>query len=615
MKKINYLKSIGISLLSVALLFFSSCSSTPDSIKLIPKETNVVSVIDVMSIAKKGKLDKLSERNFYKMLQKEARSENKKIAEILEKVVENPTITGINFSKDIFIYYTNAAKDEEFNCMSVVIGNKKDFVTFISDVFDKTGVKLDIKEDKEYDYTVVKDKMAIGWNGNMAVFLTANNYKSRENIDIGVKTLFKLKENEQVTANDDFNKFYKNKKDISVWFSSNLYKEYFKQSNVDFSDSYFSLFLNFENEKISIKSNFTPNEELQALIEEFNILDNKFNSDILKLFPKKTFAVASSSMNPVAFYESFKKQDEKSIKKVEEGLKQADLDFKKIIESIGGSFVLSLLDFEKQELTYKTYGYGFDITKAHKMNKGYGIDKVGKLTNEQKEELNAGKTITVAKYNKEIFFNIKNIIDEGGNVETAIKTKKPINFYAGGWNFGRFVEKKTETTMPVLSFAFDIKNTDIITKILKIAPKELITKKGNHYEFKIDNKYSTYFAFNKNFCIFSNSKKAIETFEKGGYSENIGDNDFENNITDNAFYAYMNLDYNLYPKFMQDMANKMSGSKQSKFIEEWGKFAKSIEFIQDKNNLFELVLTLKEVDDNSLNTLITTIDETYEDLM
>ena len=112
MKKFKSLKSIGISLLAIAVLFFSSCSSTPDSIKPIPKETNIVSVIDFYSIAKKGKLSEIADRNFYKTLKKEIRNENKKIAKILDEVVENPSMTGIDFSTDVFLCYINAAKDE-----------------------------------------------------------------------------------------------------------------------------------------------------------------------------------------------------------------------------------------------------------------------------------------------------------------------------------------------------------------------------------------------------------------------------------------------------------------------------------------------------------------------
>ena len=87
MKRTNNLKSIGVTLLGIAVLFFSSCSSTPESIKPIPKETNIVSVVNFYSIAKKGKLDGIAEMKFYKTLKKEIRNENKKISKILDNVI------------------------------------------------------------------------------------------------------------------------------------------------------------------------------------------------------------------------------------------------------------------------------------------------------------------------------------------------------------------------------------------------------------------------------------------------------------------------------------------------------------------------------------------------
>ena len=136
-----------------------------------------------------------------------------------------------------------------------------------------------------------------------------------------------------------------------------------------------------------------------------------------------------------------------------------------------------------------------------------------------------------------------------------------------------------------------------------------------HKEFKLDGKYPTYFAFNEKNCIVTNDKKAIKSFEGDGYDDDLGDSDIKNGIKKSAFFTYLNLDYDQYPKEMQKMASDMGGNKKKKVIKEWSKFAKSLELKQTDKNSFEIIFNLKEVDDNSLNTLITTIDETYEDLM
>jgi len=622
MKKIKSLKSIGISLIAIAVLFFSSCSSTPDSIKPIPKETNIVSVVDFYSLAKKGKLDKITEKKFYKTLKKEIRNENKKIAKILDEVVENPSMTGIDFSTDVFLYYINAAKDEQFTCMSAAIDDEEDFSVFIDDVLDKSGVDFDIEEEKEYKYTTVMDKMGIAWNNDVVIFLVADNHKSGKNLDLEIETLLELKDEDQISENDEFADFYKNKKDISIWYSTNMLedsywlKKYDKQVDFEITNNYISSYLNFEDEEISLKTHFTPNEELKAILDENDVWDNKFNSDLLKLFPKKSYAAASISLNPTQLYEIYKKQNEENIEKVEEGFKkQMDVDFKKVIESIGGSMVLSLYNFEKKEFTYMSYGYGFDINKARKMEKPYGIDKAGDLTDEQIEQLNAGKTITTKKYNNQVFFNIKNILDEGGNVQSAINSGKPINYYSGGYSYGKFVEKTKEATLPILGLSFDIKGNEVIKKLLKKVPEEVLTKNGDYYEFKFDGKYPAYFAFNEESCLITNGEKTIKAFKNGGYDDDLGDSDIEDGISSSSFFAYMNLDYDEYPKDLQKMSNEMSSDKQKKLIKEWSKFAKSIELKQNDKNSFEMIFKLKDADDNSLNTLITTIDESYEDFL
>ena len=61
MKEFKRIKLTGLVIILLATMLFSSCSSTPESMKAIPKETNLVTAIDVFSIAKKGKMYEFSD--------------------------------------------------------------------------------------------------------------------------------------------------------------------------------------------------------------------------------------------------------------------------------------------------------------------------------------------------------------------------------------------------------------------------------------------------------------------------------------------------------------------------------------------------------------------------
>jgi len=314
--KIKRIKSIGIVLFGISALFLSSCSNSPENLKVIPKETKVVSVIDIYSIIKKGKLDEISELKFFKTFKKEIRNENKKVSKIIDNLIEDPTITGIDLSTDVFAYYVNKANDEKFISFSVEIKNQEKFAEFIEDALDVGEIEFDIEKDKNYSYTFIGNQAVIGWDEKKAVLLIAENYKSGDNLDFEIQTLFELKEENQITAKEEFNKFYSSKKDISVWLSTNLlednydFKKIEKEIDFDITDNYISTYLNFEDDNISLLTQLTLNSEIQKMMEENDVWKNSFNNQLLNYLPKQSFATASISLNPMSYYNIIEQEDD-----------------------------------------------------------------------------------------------------------------------------------------------------------------------------------------------------------------------------------------------------------------------------------------------------------------
>lgn len=614
-------KSIGLILLGFGFLFMSSCSSTPESVKTIPNETDVISVIDIYSIIQKGKLDEISDFKFFKTFKKEIRNENKKIAKILDNVIEDPAISGIKFTSDLFFYYVNDSDDEQFMCLSAEIDSEEKFAEFVEDVLDKSDVEFDIEDEKDYKYTLIGNESAIAWDDDKMVLIIASTYASRENLDVEIETLMTLKDKDLITENDEFNDFYKEKKDISVWFSTNLFEDFReftqleKETDFDLADNYISTYLSFEDDKISLLTKFSANEEIQKIIDENNIWDNDFNADLLDLFPEKSYAVASLSLSPMAYYSILENED--SFDKVEkEFKKETELDLKKVFESLNGNMVYSLFGFENMEYTYKAWGYGFNPDAATLLEKKYKISEAGYLSQDEKTSLSNGETIVCQKFSRKYCISIKNILDNGGTLETAIKNDSEIVWYEGGWEFGQNIETTVKEYLPLMGFAFDLNNKKIIDKLMKKIPEDEIQKRSNYYEFKFDNKYPTYFAFNEKMCFVTNDLKSIKEFKNGGFSsDNLGDSDVKSNITSSSFFTYLNLDYGSYPKTLKKEIEDNQNEKEAKMFKIWDGFAKSIELKQIDKTSFEIVFNLKDIDNNSLNYIISTVDDNYKDFM
>lgn len=543
-----------------------SCSNSTESLSVIPKDANFVSVIDVFSIIKKANFSEISESKFFKTLNKEIRSENKKASKLINDIMDDPTLSGIDFKSDVLIYYINELQDEQYLCISAEISKETAFTNFLEEILEKSNVDFDIEEEKTYKYTVIGNEIAIGWDQKKATIIFPGNYESGKNLDLEIENLMTLKEKDQIKSNSDFVAFYKDKKDISFWLSTNLFEESYdfkqaeKELDIDITDNNISTYLNFEDDHISLLTELAFNNEIQELMEENDLWNSTFNSQLLKLFPDKNYATASVSLNPMAYYKIM--EEENDFQEIETSFeRETDFELKEMFESIEGNAVLSLIGFDNVEYTYKSYERTYNSKKNRRYN----------------------------SWTREYY-------------------------YEGGYEYID-VEKTKEEFMPLIGFAFDINDTKILEEFINNIPEEDIEKRSNYYEFKIDNRYPTYLAYNEKSCFITNDKKSVKSFKEGGYTDHLGNSDISSSISKSSFYTFLNLDYDSYPKdIKKEVKNNLNNNEQRVF-KVWNEFAKSIELKQIDNTSFELIFNTKNKGDNSLHTIIKALDDNYKTLV
>jgi hypothetical protein len=223
MNKPIKLHSIPI-LFPVLIVILSSCSNYPENLKVIPKETNVVSVIDIYSIVKKGNLNEISDFKFYKNLRKEIREDNKKFSRLIDNLFEDPTYSGINLKTELIAFYTDEAEDESFFGLSVELENHENFLEFLVESLEDLNIDFYLDKEKNYYHITIEEESIIGWDNKKAVLLIAENNKSEKYLDYKVDLLMDLTENNQILENENFKNFFQNKEDLSFWFSKNLFE-------------------------------------------------------------------------------------------------------------------------------------------------------------------------------------------------------------------------------------------------------------------------------------------------------------------------------------------------------------------------------------------------------
>ncbi len=206
---------------------------------------------------------------------------------------------------------------------------------------------------------------------------------------------------------------------------------------------------------------------------------------------------------------------------------------------------------------------------------------------------NLEETMKVLEANKELDINLDEDAMEGVTVRDAVSA------FGGSMLFSLFdLQVDNGSVMPMMALAVDIKDADIVKKLL--AEAGLTAVEENVYRLEGFFNFLIYVALNKKAVFVTNSDAALEGFKKGG-NKNAMKNVAKSVKAGN--YIYADLDINHYPdgvkalipenivvlmsKYFDYTEIKVNGTKSG----EWDLY------IKDKKQN-SLLSTLHFVDDN-----------------
>lgn len=332
--------------LTIILLGFGSCSSTPPNASLIPSDVPFVASLDLHSIYKKGKFDQIDDFQFVKALREELKSEDKELSNLLEQTLKDPKSTGIDFKEEILFFIDMEGNDPRF---TFAISDQEKFETFLKKIFQanqETFAPTQRGKLKGVDLgdggLVWDDEKAITGSGSMEVLYL----------------FFSLKKENQIVGNKSFKKFCKDKKDINFWVSFDGFlklqggaDELSGMFMKDFADSYVSAFLDFQDGQVHLETKTDLSKEWQKKLDKHKIFKDNFNAELLKFVPQNPLVAMSICINPTGYFNYLQEVPQFAMVN---GMVQmySGLDLKKIFESFKGSFLFSLNDVKMVERTY-----------------------------------------------------------------------------------------------------------------------------------------------------------------------------------------------------------------------------------------------------------------------
>ncbi len=504
--------------LSVYLYFYLIAS--PHNLKVIPKEARAIVVIDPISIFKKG--------NFYEILEikgikniKDKSEEN----EIAKKLQKDLNYTGIDITSDIFGYLLIDNDQELYSCLSISIKCADNFensfnylLNEMPDIFNiksDGALKFKIKKEKKFKYAISNnDKIAVAWDNKKAIIicpLFENKFLKKKVIE-----LMQLKEDDQITNSKEFNSFYANKKEISLWLSTEhikkniiskdgpiqkLISDYNEIKYEEFDNktleslklyedklttliknsvqnNYISVFLSFEDSYFSLKASSKLNSNMQDLISNLNILHKRFNGKLLDYFPEKNIFLTTTS-----------------------------LDQKKYLTFINNFFNF-LEELEPDIKTLLPFSPNPEILKA---------------------------------FNESIIFTFNGF----DNIKIRKRDYKNDSYYFTENGFEYYEAYKFENMQSILfSSALDINDKDQILNYLDTSSKNL-EYKNSYYTRYILNEIPIYFNINENNILFiTNDTSKILQFISGkeiSFNQSLSNSKITKSIKNNFIYGRLDI--------------------------------------------------------------------------
>lgn len=341
-------------LISISIFLVTSCSKAPENLSMLPKEAHFVTVYNVPEMINKGDLFNVNQLETVQRLRSNQKNLKKEEIKLIDRIFENPLSIGLNYEKDWFSFYLDKDENEErYFGMALSVIQEEALTSFMKEFLEVSGATFEIKETGTYKYTLTDRRTAFAWDNEKLLILNEESYRGdAKSLQAKMEYLLGLSSDNQLVNDKSFKSFYKNKQDISLWISSNLFqderefKKFEEDFEVDASDNYLSFYLNFDEGQIDLEAEFIGNESVKDLIVNNQILDNDFNTDILEYFSDNNLSVMTLSINPEALFEKIKGN-----RMVAMGA-MSKVTPEEFLQNMGGSIALVVSEIEGSNASY-----------------------------------------------------------------------------------------------------------------------------------------------------------------------------------------------------------------------------------------------------------------------
>jgi len=365
MKNQSRLIKLGIMMLTVFML--ASCTSNKSNLTAVPKDAGFVMVVDGNALATKAGVQDFTQTKAYKKLLINLSDDELSHLSEFEYILKDPNESGLGIKKE-FLFFVKVAGNEPTIGFDFSIIDRSKVDALMKRVIDDESTDLVIEEDASISTMLLANNEGIfAWDDHQFIIL-ANEDIAPEALVNEAKKLLQQDNNESINANKAFSEFYKKKKDISIWFDYDMISKNMppaqqmmiaSQIPFNMTGTSFDAYISFEKGKVVAEYESVLNDEMKKYMENYKFINDEFDTDILQMLPKLSYANAEISINLFDYYQMIMDMYKEKQMDTEQYTKQLEVEIgmsiDDLLHSISGDMAISLHGIHMAEKTRMSY--------------------------------------------------------------------------------------------------------------------------------------------------------------------------------------------------------------------------------------------------------------------
>lgn len=260
----------------------------------VPADANTVTTVNVQSIMDKMDFDAVKDMEFYQDAKKEMEQKNPELVYLME----DPKNSGIDLSKNMYMFTDMSSKDDLFMASMLTIKDKSKFAAMIQKSGKEEGIE--VEEKPEYSYAKTSSKSAVIFNDKIAVMGAGENEAELEAKLVNILT---NKPSKSITSNKKFKENFKGSHDFYSFQSFDVAEkmldgqseemlEALGLTKEDLKGNNMAMYGDFKDGKVEAISEMHLNKNVKEVFSA--VVKSKISTDFSKYIPSENLMGAAT---------------------------------------------------------------------------------------------------------------------------------------------------------------------------------------------------------------------------------------------------------------------------------------------------------------------------------